>query len=91
MTHTQLLHDVAARTRETVRTIRRLGFQRRPLTELEPEAHDLKLVVACPRCRRPVAYPGLSGDGSPAMAECARPRCDLYFDFDPAEVYAARA
>ncbi len=40
--------------------------------------------------RRPVAYPGRAGDGSPALAECEGP-CDLIFDFDPARVYASRA
>ena len=55
--------------------------------DLEPE--DLRLVVDCPFCGRPVPYPGLVRDGSPALAECADPRCDVYFDFAIAEVYAA--
>ena len=42
-------------------------------------------MLDCPFCRRPVPYPGPAGDGSETLAECDR--CDVYFAFDPSEVY----
>ena len=89
MTQRQLDRAVAAATGESVATIHRLGFVAgadRP-ADLEPD--DLTLAVDCPFCRRPVPYPGLARDGSAALAECDR--CDVYFDFDPGEVYAEAA
>jgi hypothetical protein len=89
MTQAQLDRSIAGRTGESPRTIRRLcfGLQAARPRDLEPE--DLRLVVDCPSCGRPVPYPGALGDGSVALAECADPRCDIFFDFDPADVYAA--
>ena len=87
MTQAQLHRRVAGRTGESLRTIRRLGFHLQPEASGEPDQPDVRLVVDCPSCRRPVPYPGRAGDGSPALAECPRPSCDLYFDFDPARVY----
>ena len=52
-------------------------------SDLAPEA--VQLVVDCPFCGRPVPYPGQASDGSDTMAECDR--CDVYFGFDPNEVY----
>ena len=82
MTQAQLDHAVADATGETVATIHLWGFS--PLAErpddLEPE--DLALCVACPHCRRAVAYPG-----APALAECLD--CDVYFAAEPAAVFAA--
>ena len=57
MTQAQLDRAVADRTGESLRTVHRLGFRlgcRSP--SLEPE--DLRLVVDCPFCGRPVPYPG---------------------------------
>ena len=88
MTRAHLLRAVAGRTGESPHTIRRLGFGI-PTDDLEPE--DLRLVVACPHCGRPVPYPGRAADGSPALAECAAPRCDAFFDFDPSRVRTALA
>ena len=87
---TQLERTVARQTGESPRTIRGLGFTLRtgPPRDLEPE--DLRLLLDCPFCGRAVPYPGRTRDGSPALAECPGPRCDVYFEFDPAEVYAAR-
>ena len=87
---TPLERTVARQTGESPRTIRGLGFTLRtgPPGDLEPE--DLRLMLDCPFCGRAVPYPGRAGDGSPALAECVGPRCDVYFEFDPAEVYAAR-
>jgi hypothetical protein len=87
---TQLERTVARQTGESPRTIRGLGFTLRtgPPGDLEPE--DLRLLIDCPFCGRAVPYPGRAGDGSPALAECLAPRCDVYFEFDPAEVYAAQ-
>jgi hypothetical protein len=87
MTQAQLDRSVADRTGESLRTVHRLGFQPGPARELEPE--DLRLVVDCPFCGRAVPYPGRSRDGSPALAECLNPACDVYFDFAEADVYAA--
>ena len=86
MTQAQLHRSVAHRTGESPRTVRRLGFQ--PPRPRVAEAEALRLVVDCPFCGTAVPYPGRAGDGSPALAECAGPRCDVYFDFDPGEVYA---
>ena len=91
MTQSQLLRSVAGRTGESVSTVRRLGFNLGHAAPDDLDPIDIRLVVDCPSCRRPVPYPGRAGDGSPALAECADPRCDLYFAFDPARVYAARA
>jgi hypothetical protein len=88
MTQAQLDRSVAARTGESLRTVHRLGFQPDQTGALEPE--DLRLVVDCPFCGRPVPYPGLIGNGKPALAECADPRCDVYFDFAIRDVYVAR-
>jgi hypothetical protein len=90
MTQAQLEHDVADRTGESPRTIRRRGFGLQSVAPRDPEPEDLRLVVDCPSCGRPVPYPGLVAQGSPALAECADPRCDLYFDFAIAEVYVLR-
>ena len=68
--------------------IHRLGFGLHPDAPSDLEPEDLRLVVDCPFCGRPVPYPGPAGDGSPALAECADPRCDVYFDFALADVYA---
>jgi hypothetical protein len=78
---------VAGATGESLRTVRSLGFGLLPRREEAPL--DLALAVDCPFCGRPAAYPGLASGGEPALAECAR--CDVYFDFDPADVYATAA
>jgi hypothetical protein len=89
MTQAQLDRSIAGLTGESPRTIHRLGFglQHAVPRDLEPE--DLRLVVDCPFCGRAVPYPGTIRDGSPALAECIDPRCDVYFDFAIADVYAA--
>jgi len=91
MTQAQLDRSIAGLTGETPRTIRRLGFGLQATTPEGLEPEDLRLVVDCPSCGRAVAYPGVLGDGSVALAECADPRCDIFFDFDLADVYAASA
>jgi hypothetical protein len=89
MTQAQLDSAVADATGESIPTIRHLGFSvlAGDGGDLEPE--DLRLVVDCPFCRRPVAYPGRTRDGSLPLGECEP--CDVYFDFGLEEVYAARA
>ncbi len=82
-----LEHAIAGRTGESPRTIRRLGFRLNTVSINPSAADDLRLVVDCPFCGRAVPYPGRVRDGSPALAECLHPRCDVYFDFDPADVY----
>jgi hypothetical protein len=91
MTQAQLDRSVADRTGESPRTIRRLGFGLQTVARRDIEPEDFRLVVDCPFCGRAVPYPGRARDGSPALAECADPRCDVYFDFAVADVYAARA
>ncbi len=86
MTQSQLDRTVARRTGESLATIRHLGFhaQAGPPEDLEPE--DLHLAVECPFCGGSSPLP--SGPGElPAPAECGR--CDVDFDYAPAEVYAA--
>ena len=85
MTKLALDRAVAAATGEPLATIRRLGFG--PADAPPAEAGEPALVLDCPFCGRPVAYPGRGRDGEPAMAACRR--CDVYFDFDDAEVYVA--
>jgi hypothetical protein len=89
MTQAQLDRSIAGLTGESPRTIQRLGFGLQATTTRDLEPEDLCLVVDCPSCGRPVSYPGVLGDGSVALAECADPRCDIYFDFDLSDVYAA--
>ena len=91
MTQAQLDRSIAGRTGESPRTIRRLGFGLQPARPPEPGPEDLRLVVDCPFCGKAVPYPGPARDGSQALAECADPCCDVYFDFALADVYAARA
>lgn len=89
MTQSQLECAVAGATGESVTTVHRHGFSllaSRP-ADLEPE--DLRLVLDCPFCGVPVAYPGTTRDGSLALAECDS--CDVYFDFAVKEVYAVGA
>ena len=87
MTQHQLDFAVARATGESPRHVHRLGFSLLAPTPVDPEPEDLRLVLDCPSCGDAVPYPGAAGDGSPALAEC--PRCDVYFAYDPAEVYAA--
>ena len=91
MTQSQLLRSVAGRTGESIGTLRRLGFGILAAEPGGPEPGDMHPVVDCPSCSRPVPYPGRGADGLPALAACAGPGCDLYFDFDPARVYATRS
>ena len=76
---------VAAATGEPLSTIRRLGFG--PAALHAPDPSEIALVLDCPFCGRPAAYPGRGMGGEPAMAECDR--CDVYFDFADDEVYVA--
>lgn len=85
MCNAQLNRQVARLTGEPLHAIRRIGFSMAATSPDRHEPEDVVLVLDCPFCRRPVPYPGLTGDGSATMAECDR--CDVYFDFDPAEVY----
>ena len=87
MTQRQLDLAVAGATGESLATIRRLGFVARADAPSDLEPEDLHLAVDCPFCRSPVPYPGLARGGSAALAECDA--CDVFFDFDPDEVYAS--
>ena len=86
MTQAQLDRSVADRTGESLQTVHRLGFQPDSIL-LEPE--EIHLVVNCPFCGRAVPYPGRVRDGSLVLAECLNPSCDVYFDYDETDVYAA--
>jgi hypothetical protein len=89
MTQTELDCAVALATRESLHTVRALGFGlvTRDPDDLEPE--DLRLVVDCPFCRLPVPFGGRTRDGSLPLGECEP--CDVYFDVKPDEIYAASA
>ena len=90
MTQAQLEHAVARSTGESVQTVRHRGFRiQHAIPPASRPADDLCLVVDCPFCGRPVPYPARAGDGSATLAECDRD--DVYFEFDPAEVYALAA
>jgi hypothetical protein len=84
MTRTQLNHQVARITGEPIENFMALGFSLlRPSGEsMDPE--DIRLVLECPFCGRPVPYPGSAAAGSEPMAECER--CDVYFGFLSHEV-----
>jgi hypothetical protein len=87
MTQLQLNLQLARITGEPLGTLRALGFGiLRPDGE-ENEPEDIELVLDCPFCGRPVPYPGHGGDGSGHLAECDR--CDVYFGFEPDDVYTA--
>jgi hypothetical protein len=87
VTRSQLDRAVARETGETVRTVRARGFSVLPRRPEAAAAEDPRLVLDCPTCLRPVPYPGVTGDGAPALAEC--PACDAYFPVGPAAVYVA--
>jgi len=85
MTQTQLDSQIARITGESLTEIHLLGFSLVPDHHDDPEPAAVQLVLDCPFYRCPVPYPGLAGDGSESMAECDR--CDVYFAFDPDEIY----
>lgn len=89
MTQKQLEHHVARITGEPLVLILRLGFNvmSQKTDDLEPE--DVQLVLDCPFCGHPVSYPGQTSDRAETLAECDG--CDVYFGFDPEEVYTIRA
>ena len=89
MTQAQLDRSIAGLTGELTRTIHRLGFGLQTIRATDPEPEDVRLVVDCPFCGRPVPYPGTVRDGSPALAECLEPRCDVFFDYVLTDVYVA--
>jgi hypothetical protein len=89
MTRTQLNHQVARITGEPIDYITALGFSLLRLGGERMEPEDIRLVLECPFCGRPVPYPGSAAAGSELMAECER--CDVYFGFDTFEVYATAA
>ena len=84
MRASQLVQAVARSTGDSLRTVRRLGFGS-PIA-LDPE--DVALVVDCPFCRKPCPVPTMRRGETP-MGECDP--CDVYFDFDPAEIYTIPA
>jgi hypothetical protein len=85
MTREQLNRQIAKVTGEPLSLIVAFGFSLVSQQVADDEPDDIKLVLDCPFCGRPVAYPGPATDGSEALAECDR--CDVYFGFDPNEVY----
>ena len=87
MTRTQLHRSIAARTGESLSVIRRLGFRLLVEPLEEPVTEEIRLVVHCPFCSGQVPYPGRSGDGSTALAECHG--CDVYFEFEDRDVFPA--
>ena len=45
---------------------------------------ECDLAVECPFCGNVVDHPGMTRNGSKALAECDH--CDIYFDFGPTDV-----
>jgi hypothetical protein len=84
MTRTQLNRQVARITGEPIDYITAVGFSVLCPGSESVEPEDIRLVLECPFCGRPVPYPGSAATGSEPMAECER--CDVYFDFVPQEV-----
>jgi hypothetical protein len=87
MTRAQVNRQIAARTGGSLAVICHLGFQLQPEPGEEPSDDDIRLVVHCPFCRGQVPYPGRSGDGASALAECVE--CDVYFEFEDRDVFPA--
>jgi hypothetical protein len=87
MTHTQLISSVASITGESLSTVRALGFELLTEVDNQLEPEDLRLVVDCPFCRKPVPYPNDALKNSLRLAECSN--CDVEFPFAEDEVYAA--
>ncbi len=86
MTQVQLERAVAGATGESLRTIQARGFSLLSASPSGLEPEELQLVVTCPFCGHPAPIASV-GSGLPVLAACGH--CDVEFDFDPAEVYAA--
>jgi hypothetical protein len=88
MTQYELVRAVAGATGESLRTIRGRGFSMLPEPSPRPEPNDLVLAVMCPFCGRASALPK-GPRSAPSLAECAR--CDVEFDYPPADVFVTHA
>ena len=84
MTRTQLNNQVARITGEPIGNIKSLGFSLLCPSSESMEPENIRLVLECPFCGRPVPYPGPAAEGSEAIAECEQ--CDVDFDFLPQDV-----
>jgi hypothetical protein len=84
VTQTQLDHEVADITGESVLRVHRPGDSVPPEGPADAEPETLYLVINCPHCRRPALYPGQLPDGSSPLAEC--PGCEALFDYDIQDV-----
>ncbi len=84
MTQLQLERAVAGATGESLRTIHGRGFSILPEPSRHREPEDLVLAVICPFCGRAIALTKGSRS-APLLAECVR--CDVEFDYQPAEVF----
>jgi len=89
MTQTQLNYQVARVTGEPLTKVHFWGFSIMSDQDDNLEPEDVKLVLDCPFCGRPVPYPKPTKDGAETMAECDR--CDVYFGFHPDEIYTIPA
>lgn len=87
MTQARLVSAVATATGESRSTIRRRGFSLGQGGHVDLAPEDPVLALDCPFCGHPVPYPGLVRDGATALAECDP--CDVFFEFNVDEVYAA--
>jgi hypothetical protein len=85
MTTAQLNRQIGKVTGEPLSMVVTFGFSVLCQQDEEDQSGDIKLVLDCPFCGRPVEYPGAASDGSEVLAECDR--CDVYFGFHPDEVY----
>ena len=83
MTSRQLQRAVAARTGESVRTIRPHGFSLLRLNVSVPQP-AARLCLACPGCGSDVPLPA-DKDALPEWADCEQ--CDIAYPFEDEEVF----
>jgi hypothetical protein len=88
MTQSQLVRAVAGATGESLRTIRGRGFSILPESSRHRAPEDLVLAVMCPFCGRAIALTKRPRS-APSLAECGR--CDIEFDYQPADVFVTHA
>ena len=87
MTQTQIDDAVADALGETLHTVHRIGFSVVPEKPADLEPEDLALCIECPFCRKTRPFPGPTRGGDVPLGEC--PDCDVYFDIEPGDVFAA--
>jgi hypothetical protein len=85
MTQSQLNLAVANRTRESLATVRSIGFSALKALSASHEPDDIALRLECPFCRAPIDLAGARR----SLAECDA--CDIEFEYDEQEVFVGVA